>query len=128
MGIRHKLYFAGLLLFVIMTSAVAGYRILSRLGIAAIRDKSLRQTDRLMAWADEFGLRVGSPREASRRGGTVVLDVANADAACRALLARDVLLDFRPGVGLRLAPHFYTRDDEIDRHDVDLNRSVARLR
>src|SRR4051812_20138851 len=28
MGIRRKLYFAGLLLFVIMTSAVAGYRIL----------------------------------------------------------------------------------------------------
>jgi len=33
---------------------------------------------------------------------------------CAALLAGDVLLDHRPGVGLRLAPHFYTRDDEID--------------
>jgi kynureninase len=33
---------------------------------------------------------------------------------CRALLAGDVLLDFRPGVGLRLAPHFYTRDDEVE--------------
>jgi hypothetical protein len=33
---------------------------------------------------------------------------------CQALLAADVLLDFRPGVGLRLAPHFYTREHEVD--------------
>jgi kynureninase len=26
----------------------------------------------------------------------------------------DVMLDFRPASGLRLAPHFYTRDDEVD--------------
>jgi kynureninase len=44
----------------------------------------------------------------------VVLDVPHADAVCAALLADDVLLDFRPGVGLRLAPHFYTHDDEVE--------------
>jgi kynureninase len=44
----------------------------------------------------------------------VVLDVPHAEAVCEALLAGDVLLDHRPGVGLRLAPHFYTRDDEVD--------------
>jgi kynureninase len=55
-----------------------------------------------------------SPRDAVR-GGTVVLDVPEAEAVTRALLAADVLLDFRPGVGVRLAPHFYTRDDEVDR-------------
>ena len=42
-------------------------------------------------------------------------DLVGADRVCTALLAKDVLLDFRPGVGLRLAPHFYTRDDEVDR-------------
>jgi kynureninase len=69
----------------------------------------------MLNWADEFGMPVASPRVAAHRGGTVVLDVPNADRACRALLEQDVLLDFRPGVGLRLAPHFYTRDDEVDR-------------
>ena len=58
---------------------------------------------------------LGSPREATRRGGTVVLDAPHAAEVCAALLAADVLLDFRPGVGLRLAPHFYTADGEIDR-------------
>ncbi len=42
------------------------------------------------------------------------LDVPEAPRVCAALLAQDVLLDHRPGVGLRLAPHYYTRDDEVD--------------
>jgi kynureninase len=95
-------------------AARPGYEIVSRIGAAAIREKSLRQTARLIAWADEFGFRVGSPREDARRGGTVVLDLPDAARVCEALLRRDVLCDHRPGVGLRLAPHFYTRDDEVD--------------
>jgi kynureninase len=95
-------------------AARPGYEIVSKIGVAAIREKSLRQTARLIAWADEFDLRVVSPRERERRGGTVVLDVPNATAVCEALLRGEVLCDHRPGVGLRLAPHFYTRDDEVD--------------
>jgi len=95
-------------------AARSGYEIVARIGADAIRAKSLHQTARMIALADEYGLPVSSPREAARRGGTVVLDVPGAEAACAALLAGDVLLDFRPGVGLRLAPHFYTRDEELE--------------
>jgi kynureninase len=91
-----------------------GIAIAAEIGGAAIRAKSLRQTTRMVALADEYGLPVGSPRVNEQRGGTVCLDVPGAEAACQALLARDVLLDYRPGVGLRLAPHYYTRDDELD--------------
>lgn len=97
------------------TAARPGYEIVASIGTDAIRAKSLRQTSRMHALADEFGLAVVSPREPQRRGGTVCLDVPNAERVCAALLAANVLLDFRPGVGLRLAPHFYTRDDEVDR-------------
>lgn len=95
-------------------AARPGHEIVARIGVTAIRDKSLRQTARMIAWADEFGFTLGSPREKRERGGTVVLDVPAADRVCKALLAAEVLLDHRPGVGLRLAPHFYTRDDEVD--------------
>jgi kynureninase len=95
-------------------SARPGYDLIAAAGVGAIRDKSLRQTARMIALADAYGFRLVSPREAGRRGGTVCLDVPHAEAVCRTLLAEDVLLDFRPGVGLRLAPHFYTRDDEVD--------------
>ena len=95
-------------------AAREGWSIVAKAGVGAIREKSLRQTARLIALADDAGLRVGSPREASARGGTVVLAVPHAERVTNALLAGDVLLDFRPDVGIRLAPHFYTRDDELD--------------
>jgi kynureninase len=31
------------------------------------------------------------------------------------LLARDILVDFRPGAGIRIAPHFYTTDEEVEK-------------
>jgi len=95
-------------------AAREGYAIVERIGTAAIRAKSLRQTERMLSWAGEYGFRLVSPREAERRGGSIVVDVPNAAEVCKRLLAKDLLLDFRPGVGLRLAPHFYTRDDEVD--------------
>ena len=95
-------------------AARPGFETIARIGVGAIREKSLRLTTRMIAWADEFGWRLGSPRDDARRGGTVCLDVPEAERVCHALLASDVLLDHRPGVGLRLAPHLYTREDEVD--------------
>ena len=95
-------------------AARPGYEIVARIGVPAIRAKSLRLTGRMIALADQHGFRVTSPRADERRGGTVCLDVPHAAEVCRAVLAADVLLDHRPDVGLRLAPHFYTRDDEVE--------------
>ncbi len=108
-------------------AARPGYEIVARIGVGRIREKSLRQTSRLMALADEYGFRVVSPRAPERRGGTVCLDVPRAAEVCAALLAGDVLLDHRPGVGLRLAPHFYTRDDEVERVMRRVRDEVRRL-
>lgn len=107
-------------------AARCGYEIVARIGVPAIREKSLRQTARMIALADEHGWRLVSPREDARRGGTVVLDVPNAAQVCETLLAGDVLLDHRPGVGLRLAPHFYTRDDEVDLVVKKVHEAVQR--
>ena len=107
-------------------AARPGYEIIARIGVEAIRAKSLRLTERMIHWADEFGWRLGSPRESERRGGTVCVDVPNAEQVCQALLAADVLLDHRPGVGLRLAPHFYTREDEVDLVMRRVREEVAR--
>ncbi|MGH7730394.1 MAG: aminotransferase class V-fold PLP-dependent enzyme [Candidatus Eiseniibacteriota bacterium] len=95
-------------------AARPGLEVIARIGVGAVREKSLRLTRRMIGWADEFGWRLGSPRDDAGRGGTVCLDVPEAGRVCEALLASDVLLDHRPGVGLRLAPHFYTREDEVD--------------
>ena len=106
-------------------AARPGVAIATEIGGEAIREKSLRLTGRILALADEYGFRVGSPREPERRGGTVCLDLPNAERVCARLLEQDVLLDFRPGVGIRLAPHHYTRDDEVDEVMSRVQAAVA---
>ena len=95
-------------------AAAEGPRIVRRAGVAAIRAKSMRQTARLVELADARGYRTTAPRDPSRRGGTVALDVPHAAAIAQVLLSRNILVDYRPGAGIRLAPHFYTRDDELE--------------
>lgn len=95
-------------------AAVEGPRIVRRAGAEAIRAKSMRQTARLIELADARGYPVRAPRDPARRGGTVAFDVPHAYEVSEYLLARDVLVDFRPDAGIRVAPHFYTRDDELE--------------
>jgi kynureninase len=97
-----------------MYAAREGLRILRVIGSEAIRSKSLRQTRRLIELADAAGYEITSLREPDRRGGTVCVQVPRALAVSRALKAREVLCDYRPGAGIRLAPHFYTRDAELE--------------
>jgi len=92
-----------------------GLEIIGEVGIEAIRANSIRQTRRIIDAADEHGWTVNSPRADARRGGTVSIMVPDCERVSRELLARDILIDFRPGAGIRLSPHFYTTDDEIDR-------------
>ena len=96
-------------------AAVEGPRIVKRAGIDRIRAKSMRQTARLIELADARGYRVTAPRDPERRGGTVAFDVPNGLEVSERLLANDVLVDYRPNAGIRVAPHFYTTDEELEK-------------
>ncbi len=95
-------------------AARPGLEIIREVGVEAIRAKSLHQTDRLLQRADELGYRCTTPRDPERRGGTVAIDVPNGYEVARSLKAREILCDYRPKAGIRLSPHFYNRDDELD--------------
>ncbi len=91
-----------------------GLDILNKAGIAAIREKSMCLTARLVEGAKSHGWRVNTPENPAERAGTVSVDCPHAAEVCRELLARDILVDFRPKAGVRLSPHFYNREDECD--------------
>lgn len=95
-------------------AARPGLEMVNEIGVPAIRAKSERQTARLLALAETRGFACTTPRDAARRGGTVALDVPHGYEVSKALKARDILCDYRPGAGVRLSPHFYTRDEELD--------------
>ena len=104
-------------------AAQAGYAIVSASGVDAIRAKSVRQVQLLVDLARERGFRPHAPARAEERGGMVILDVPHAQAVTRELLRREVIVDFRPGAGIRFSPHFYTTDDEI-RRALDETRQI----
>ena len=95
-------------------AARAGLTMVGEIGAAAIRRKSMRQTARLVALAEREGWPVTAPSDPERRGGTVAIDVPHGAAVSAELNARDIVVDYRPGAGIRLSPHFYTRDGELD--------------
>jgi kynureninase len=106
-------------------AARSGYEMVNEIGVSAIRAKSMRQTQYLVSLADEAGIRVAGPRDAAQRGGTVTLDVPSGHAIASALAARDVVVDYRPGAGIRVSPHFYTSDGELDTFMAELTRAMA---
>ena len=95
-------------------AARAGYRVINEIGVEQIRAKSRRQTTRLIEIAEAAGFNVTSPRDVERRGGTVTVNVEHAAAVTRELIRREIIVDFRPGAGIRISPHFYTKDEELD--------------
>jgi kynureninase len=104
-------------------AAQAGYDIVNAIGVDAIRQKSLRQVQLLFDLGTEAGFRPHSPARAEERGGMAILDVPYGEAVTKELLRREILVDYRPGAGIRLSPHFYTTDDEI-RHAVEQMRAI----
>ncbi|HEY4735026.1 MAG TPA: aminotransferase class V-fold PLP-dependent enzyme, partial [Gemmatimonadaceae bacterium] len=105
-------------------AAAEGPKILRRAGIDAIRQKSLRLTSRLIELADARGYNVFAPRIPEQRGGTVALDVPHGYEVTQHLLSRDILVDYRVGAGIRIAPHFFTREDELDEVVSEIDTSL----
>jgi kynureninase len=95
-------------------AARPGLQIINEVGVPAIRAKSERQVAHLVTLAQRHGWRCTTPTEPERRGGTVAIDVEHGYEVSQALKAREVICDYRVGAGVRLSPHFYTRDDELD--------------
>jgi len=95
-------------------AAESGYQIINEIGVPAIRAKSKRQTQRLIELAEEAGFRVTSPKNSAERGGTITVWAENAAAITKELIRREFIVDYRPGAGVRISPHFYTKDEELD--------------
>jgi kynureninase len=102
-------------------TARAGWETVARLGVDRIRAKSLRQTKLLRDLVDARGFTVNSPREDAERGGTVCFDFPGADLVSKTLSQRKFFHDYRPRCGLRLSPHFYTTDEELQRFMSELD-------
>jgi kynureninase len=95
-----------------------GYDLIEEIGVDRIRANSLRQTQLVIDGADARGFGVRSPREPEHRGGTVTVNVPDFEAVHKELGERQILCDFRPDAGIRLGPHYFNTDEELE-HALD---------
>ncbi len=95
-------------------AAQSGYEVINQIGVEKIREKSVRQTQRLIELAQEAGFRVTSPKNPAQRGGTITIWDDHAAAITKELIRREFIVDYRPGAGVRISPHFYTKDEELE--------------
>jgi kynureninase len=105
-------------------AAAEGPKILRRAGVGAIREKSVRLTSQLIELADTRGYTVNAPRDPAQRGGTVAIDVPHGYEITQHLLSRNILVDYRVGAGIRIAPHFFSREDELDEAISEIDKAL----
>ena len=103
--------------------ARAGYRIVNEIGVAPIREKSLRLTRIMMDAAKKNGWRLNTPEGDHERGGSVVIDVPDGMRKSEGLIKAGVIVDYRPNAGVRIAPHFYNTEEEV-RKAMDILSSL----
>jgi kynureninase len=102
-----------------------GLEIIAAAGVKHIRSKSIEMTTHLIEGARARGWRVNTPLDPAARAGTVSIDCPHAAEVARELIAREILVDFRPKAGVRLSPHFYNRRDELDRALENIEEILA---
>jgi len=104
-----------------------GLDIINKVGVRAIREKSLRMTARILAGAKSRGWHVNTPEDPAERAGTVSVECPHAAEVCQELVKRNILVDYRPKAGVRISPHFYNTESECDFTLEQMEEIVATL-
>lgn len=95
-------------------SAIPGLDIIEAIGLETVASESRRRTDRMIEFAKERGWTINTPLEAESRGGSVMIGVADGPRMVERLAEKRVFVDCRPKSGLRMSPHFFNTDDEVE--------------
>ena len=95
-------------------SAMPGLEIIEAVGIEEITTESQRRTASMIEFGRERGWTINTPLEKNQRGGSVMIGVDNAQHTAERLAEQRVFVDWRPGAGLRVSPHFFNTDEELD--------------
>ena len=95
-------------------SAIPGLEIIEAVGVKQIASESRRRTQRIIEYAQERGWKLNTPLEVERRGGSVMIGVTDGRRMVERLAEKRVFVDSRPSAGLRISPHFFNTDEEVE--------------
>lgn len=92
-------------------TANGGLDIVLEISVEQICERTRYLTNDLIAQAREHGWHVHAPQEPERRSSIVMLEMEQPEEVVKALLARNIITDSRPGL-LRISPYFYNTIEE----------------
>jgi len=95
-------------------STIPGLELIEAIGLEQIVSESQRRTTRIIEFAQERGWKVNTPLPQNERGGSVMIGVTDGPGTVERLAEKRVFVDCRPRAGLRVSPHFFNTDEEVE--------------
>jgi len=95
-------------------TALGGQEIITEVGIDAIARRNRHLTELLIQTARDAGFRLRVADDPGRRSAIAMIAHDDPPGAVAHLAAHGVIVDHRPGF-VRVSPHFYNTEDEVER-------------
>jgi len=82
-------------------------------GVDNVRKRIMKLTDRLIEAAEDLGLKLQTPKEKQSRSGIVNFKIDKPQKLVEKLAKKEIIVSARAN-GIRVSPHFYNTEEEID--------------
>jgi len=100
--------------FISFTGAAEALKMMLNFGIENIEKRILKLTDHLIESVKALGLKLQTPEEPQYRSGVVNFKIDKAKETAESLSRKGIIVSARAH-GLRVSPHFYNTEEEIDK-------------
>jgi selenocysteine lyase/cysteine desulfurase len=108
--------------FISLTGATEALKILLNVGIENIQKRILKLTDHLIESVKSLGLKLQTPEEPQYRSGVVNFKIDKPKETAESLNRKGIIVSARAH-GLRVSPHFYNTEEEIDKFMEEIKNS-----
>jgi selenocysteine lyase/cysteine desulfurase len=100
--------------FISLIGATEALKMLLEIGIEKIERRTLKLTDHLIEAVKNFGLKLQTPEETEYRSGIVNFKIDRPQEVVEKLRRKGIVVSARAR-GIRVSPHFYNTEEEIDK-------------
>ncbi len=108
--------------FISLVGATEAMKMLLKIGIQRIQERIQYLTEHLIESVKDLGLELQTPEEPQYRSGIVNFKIEGAQEIVKKLEDKGIIVSARAH-GIRVSPHFYNTEDEVDQLIEEIERS-----